>query len=51
MNDPRIVRWLNAYALVERFPSIPQPGFNDPQLQKVFTVIAGEHMAIDREEK
>jgi len=44
--DGNITRWLNAYGMLVRFPSVPQPGLNDPRVHEALTVIALEFDAI-----
>lgn len=39
-------RWLRTYNLLKRFPSIPQPGLQDPRTQHALIVIAQEYEAM-----
>lgn len=46
LKDGNVNRWLNAHGLLVRFPTLPQPGLNDPRVHHALTVIALEYDAI-----
>ena len=48
-SDRKVVQWLTAYALIERYREWP-PGRRDPRLLEAITVIANEHSRMTAEE-
>jgi hypothetical protein len=39
---PKIDTWRRAYSMLVRFPTLPQPGLNDPQLHAALVAIQRE---------